>query len=79
MSLTGPADSLDVAAETTEKAKEFVLSHRVVYSGVSSLECEDCGEEIPEGRRNLLPGCKLCPACAQEEEARPHANRILRY
>ena len=31
--------------------------------GESLLECEECGGEIPQGRREALPGVRLCVAC----------------
>ena len=31
--------------------------------GGSLLECEECGAEIPAGRREALPGVRLCVAC----------------
>lgn len=34
-----------------------------------SLECcEDCGREIPEKRRQAVPGCTRCIACQEEAE-----------
>ena len=33
-------------------------------------ECEECGEEIPEARRKLIPGVKLCIYCKEIEERR---------
>jgi phage/conjugal plasmid C-4 type zinc finger TraR family protein len=34
-----------------------------------SLECcEDCGCEIPEKRRQAVPGCTRCIACQEEAE-----------
>ncbi len=32
------------------------------------MECEDCGEEIPEARRKAIPGVKLCTFCQSENE-----------
>jgi phage/conjugal plasmid C-4 type zinc finger TraR family protein len=29
----------------------------------SATECEDCGEEIHEARRQAVPGCIRCTAC----------------
>jgi phage/conjugal plasmid C-4 type zinc finger TraR family protein len=29
----------------------------------SLTECEDCGEEIPQARREAVPGVKRCIAC----------------
>ena len=31
--------------------------------GKSLRECDECGAEIPEGRREALPGVRLCVAC----------------
>ena len=34
-----------------------------------SLEfCEECGDEIPEARRNAIPGCTLCVFCKEKQE-----------
>ena len=33
-----------------------------------SLEfCEDCGEEIPQARRDALPGVRLCVPCQDSQ------------
>ncbi|MEO8813576.1 MAG: DksA/TraR family C4-type zinc finger protein [Caulobacteraceae bacterium] len=32
-------------------------------SGESAHWCEDCGEAIPERRRNALPGARTCVTC----------------
>jgi len=29
----------------------------------SLTECEECGEEIPPARRELIPGVRLCVEC----------------
>ena len=38
--------------------------------GESLEECAECGEEIPEARREALPGVKLCIDCQQERDAK---------
>ncbi len=47
--------------------------------GESLRECADCGEPIPEARRNAVPGVKLCIDCQSERDAtykpRPGVNR----
>jgi phage/conjugal plasmid C-4 type zinc finger TraR family protein len=47
--------------------------------GESLCDCAECGEEIPEARREALPGVKLCIDCQQERDgqfrARPGINR----
>ncbi|MFD1880341.1 DksA/TraR family C4-type zinc finger protein [Paracoccus pacificus] len=37
--------------------------------GESLAECEECGEPIPQGRREAVPGVRLCVACQQGNEA----------
>ncbi|KAA9134174.1 DksA/TraR family C4-type zinc finger protein [Marinihelvus fidelis] len=36
--------------------------------GESRRECEECGEAIPEARRQALPGVRLCVACQAEQD-----------
>lgn len=37
-------------------------------TGESLTHCAECEEEIPEARRNAIPGVKLCIACMQERD-----------
>ena len=41
-------------------------------TGPSLTHCEECEAEIPEGRREALPGVRLCVPCqeARDEEER---------
>ena len=34
--------------------------------GESLRECEDCGDTIPEARRQAMPGVRRCVACQEE-------------
>ncbi len=34
-------------------------------SGESLKRCEECEESIPEARRNVLPGVRLCVPCQE--------------
>lgn len=47
--------------------------------GESRTHCAECEEEIPEARRQAIPGVKLCIDCMQERDAafraRPGFNR----
>ena len=36
----------------------------------SAEECEECGDEIPEARRQAVPGCQLCVFCQEKLERR---------
>ncbi|RAP41748.1 hypothetical protein BYZ73_09110 [Rhodovulum viride] len=39
--------------------------------GDSLSDCAECGEPIPEARRQALPGVKLCVACQDDRDRRP--------
>ncbi len=48
--------------------------------GPGRRECEECGEAIPQGRRDAIPGVRLCIACQteldkQEQKASGHNRR----
>jgi len=35
----------------------------VQYQGESLTECEGCGGEIPQARRDAVKGCRMCTDC----------------
>jgi phage/conjugal plasmid C-4 type zinc finger TraR family protein len=37
-------------------------------AGPSLEHCEECGESIPEARRQALPGVRLCVPCQAERD-----------
>ena len=47
----------DVRRKLEEQAQQPSLSH-----------CEECGDEIPEARRQAIRGCKLCVWCQELHE-----------
>ena len=36
--------------------------------GASRPDCEECGDPIPEARRQAVPGVRLCIACQQAHD-----------
>ncbi|MGR4067060.1 DksA/TraR family C4-type zinc finger protein [Halomonas sp. LR3S48] len=36
--------------------------------GESLTHCEECGEPIPQARREAMPGVRLCIACQSERD-----------
>jgi phage/conjugal plasmid C-4 type zinc finger TraR family protein len=38
--------------------------------GESAEYCDDCGEAIPEARRQALPGVRTCVSCQSARDAR---------
>jgi phage/conjugal plasmid C-4 type zinc finger TraR family protein len=46
------------------------LARSRLPAGKSATHCEVCEETIPEGRRQAVPGVRLCIACQAELEKR---------
>ena len=46
--------------------------------GESATECDECGEAIPERRRDALPGVRTCVACQTKRDARGQAASFNR-
>lgn len=46
--------------------------------GESAEFCDVCGEEIPEKRRQALPGVRTCVACQSERDAAVRSTGINR-
>ena len=64
-------DLYDRAAEIEQLHREAALSRQAEKSAapaVSAYDCEECGEPIPEARRQAAPGCRCCIDCQQELE-----------
>ena len=64
-------DQIDASGED---AVEIARSR--LPRGESLLQCEECGAEIPAGRREALPGVRLCVECQSERDRNgaPHAG-----
>jgi len=39
------------------------LARSRLPSGEAAIDCEECGEPIPEARRRAMPGARFCIAC----------------
>ena len=58
-------DQIDASvADAVEKARSRLPS------GESLRHCEECGETIPEARRQAIAGVRLCVGCQQLEDER---------
>ena len=69
----------DQVDASVEDAVELARSR--LPRGESLLQCEECGAEIPEGRREALPGVRLCVECQSERDRHgaPPARRAARW
>lgn len=52
----------DSIADAVERARARLPS------GASLSHCQECGEEIPEARRQAVPGVRLCVDCQAEAD-----------
>ena len=59
------ADVIDVTTEREADILSAAIANRTRYFGVSAHECIECGDSIPQGRREALPGVQLCVECAE--------------
>lgn len=73
-------DDIDIAQRNQEEDIKRALLNRMskagrrpmyaMEEGISPLLCEDCDGEIPQARREAVPGCTRCIRCQQEFEER---------
>ena len=42
--------------------------------GASQRRCEECDADIPEARRNAIPGVRFCVACQAEQDKQQVEN-----
>ena len=52
----------DTVKDGVERAKSRLPQ------GPSAVQCKECGESIPEARREALPGVQLCIACQEQAD-----------
>ena len=54
----------------TANADAVARVRAAIPRGPSLLNCEDCGEEIPEARRKVVMGCRMCIECQTYNDKR---------
>lgn len=70
------ADNADIAAELMERRMEAALSSRLsFYIPNPDPECEDCGQEIPQARRDAAPWATTCIECQSIREQKARQKR----
>lgn len=65
-------------ADLADRANELVLARLdgllaarpALVIRKSAEECQDCGEPIPQARRQAVPGCNRCIDCQARHERR---------
>ncbi len=49
-------------------------ARRQLPRGESLRHCEECDADIPEGRREAVPGVRLCVDCQAEQDELPASH-----
>ena len=65
------ADAADFAGVLEEAERAFLTQRPPPLTGpgaLTNLYCEGCDEAIPEGRRQAVPGVRLCVDCQADLE-----------
>jgi phage/conjugal plasmid C-4 type zinc finger TraR family protein len=59
-----------VQDQIDDSIADAVTSARArIPSGEAATHCDECGEPIPERRRQALPGVRTCVSCQSERDA----------
>lgn len=60
-------DEIDIAQRNQERIDRENLRQYLdrIPRCEAAKECEDCGDNIPEKRREKVPGCTRCIRCQQ--------------
>lgn len=66
-------DICDDASATETKFQQMALANHMAGAKSSAntesqTHCMECGEEIPQGRREAVKGCTLCITCQEQIE-----------
>lgn len=63
-------DDMDKVQAINDQVDERVVEdhQRSMPRGESYTHCEDCGNAIPEDRRQAMPGCRRCVDCQTDIE-----------
>ncbi|MDN4696296.1 TraR/DksA C4-type zinc finger protein [Vibrio parahaemolyticus] len=66
-------DICDDASATETKFQQMALANHMAGAkpsaqSESQTHCLECEEEIPQGRRDAIKGCKYCTTCQAEQE-----------
>lgn len=74
---TGWAKDGAVQDQIDASIKDALKSvRRRLPAGESRKTCEECGNEIPQARREALPGVRLCIPCQTEADKQVKAHSL---
>lgn len=56
----------------------IAVARMMLRTGPGSKVCLDCGDPIPEKRREASPGCLYCITCQPFHDRRPGVNLVTK-
>lgn len=56
----------------------IAIARSMIRSGPASKVCLDCGDPIPESRRQASPGCLYCLVCQVSHDKRPNVKLVTK-
>jgi len=60
-----------VQDQIDDTVKDAIAHARALLpAGESALECDECGDAIPEGRRKAIPGVRTCVFCQLQRDSK---------
>ncbi len=65
-------DQIDASIDDAVKLARSRITH-----GESETHCIECGEAIPEARRQAIAGVRLCVDCQSEQDAHQEAHALF--
>ena len=69
---TGWAREGAVLEQIEDTITDGVLAARArLPAGEGATHCVECGEEIPQARRRVVPGVRTCIGCQSARDGRP--------
>lgn len=66
-------DVIDHAGGVETQFQQMALARQLagsqcIQTRESATECFECGDPIPEARRQSVPGCQFCTQCQSDKE-----------
>ncbi len=71
------AGGTDAIMERMDKMTALYIeeARKSIYTGESAVNCEECGEPIPEERRRAI-ACKYCLPCHKALESASRSHKV---
>lgn len=67
------ADSADIANDAYDTHLQATIQRKIAQAQIDApgnKECDDCGLDIPEQRREIAPSAKTCIECQSIRETK---------